>query len=154
MIPMAALCSTGIGGFMLRGDAAVAFKRLAAAYEKDLDEPICVTSAYRTRALQTELFAEDPIMVAAPGRSQHGLGLALDLCGGIEDFDSPQHAWMTRHAADFGWYHPAWAKPDGITPEPWHWQFDPSCSPRSRPSRRRAARRATGTGLPDPRLAR
>jgi zinc D-Ala-D-Ala carboxypeptidase len=125
MIPPRALCSIDVGAFLLRGDAAVAFKRLAAAYEKDLDTSVCVTSAYRTRALQTQLFADDPIMVAAPGRSQHGLGLALDLCGGIQDFSSDEHAWMKENAPRFGWFHPDWAEPDGVTPEPWHWEFSP-----------------------------
>jgi len=108
---------------MLRGDAAVAFKQLAAAYEKHFDQAICLTSAYRDRALQAKLYAADTVMVAMPGRSHHGLGLATDLCGGIEKFGTPQHEWMKKNAGEFGFFHPDWAQPGGVTPEPWHWEF-------------------------------
>ena len=123
LIPLVLLCSIDVGAFQLRGDAAVAFKKLDAAYRKDFDQPMCVNSAYRNRALQAKLFKNDPVMVAAPGRSHHGLGLALDLCGGIENFGTKQYRWMKKNAAEFGWYHPSWAEPDGVTPEPWHWEY-------------------------------
>lgn len=122
LIPAAVLCAVD-ATHLLRGDAAVAFKELAAAYQKKFDAPVCITSAYRTRALQAKLFAADPVMVAVPGRSFHGLGLALDLCGGIERFGTPQHRWMKKNAATYGWYHPTWAEPTGVTPEPWHWEY-------------------------------
>ena len=60
---------------------------------------------------------------ASPGTSQHGLGRALDLCGGINSFGSPAHLWMKQNAPLFGWFHPAWAEPDGSLPEPWHWEY-------------------------------
>ena len=60
---------------------------------------------------------------AVPGTSNHGWGLAVDLCGGIQSYTSPQHAWMTEHAGRFGWRQPAWAQQGGSKPEPWHWEF-------------------------------
>lgn len=123
MIPTELLCSIGVGAHAARGDAAVGFRKLAAAYKKDLGTPIVVNSAYRTRAHQASLYAADPVMVARPGRSHHGLGLAFDLGGGIQNFGSEQHVWMQENAARFGFFHPDWAQQNGSMPEPWHWEF-------------------------------
>ena len=58
-----------------------------------------------------------------PGTSNHGWGLAVDLCGGIQSFTSPQHDWMSKYAGRFGWRQPAWAQQGGSKPAPWHWEF-------------------------------
>jgi LAS superfamily LD-carboxypeptidase LdcB len=61
---------------------------------------------------------------AVPGTSNHGWGLAVDLCGGIQVDYSPEHEWLMDHAAEFSWFHPSWALPGGPGPhEPWHWEF-------------------------------
>jgi LAS superfamily LD-carboxypeptidase LdcB len=60
---------------------------------------------------------------AIPGTSNHGLGLAVDLCGGVERFGSPGFLWMKSNAGRFGFVHPGWAEPGGSKPEPWHWEF-------------------------------
>jgi LAS superfamily LD-carboxypeptidase LdcB len=60
---------------------------------------------------------------ATPGRSHHGLGLAVDLCGGINSFGTAAHLWMVQHASLYGWYHPDWAGAGGSLPEPWHWEY-------------------------------
>jgi D-alanyl-D-alanine carboxypeptidase len=60
---------------------------------------------------------------AMPGTSEHGLGRAVDLCGGIESFGSPAHLWMKQNAPLYGWFHPDWAEPTGALPEPWHWEY-------------------------------
>lgn len=125
LIPAEVLCEIGIGELRLRGDAAVAFKELAAAYEKAHDGPICVTDAYRTLAGQVAVFAEKPELAAVPGSSKHGLGIAVDLCGGIQRSGTPEHAWMQANAPDFGWVHPAWAQVGGSRPEAWHWEYVP-----------------------------
>jgi len=54
---------------------------------------------------------------------QSGFGLAVDLCGGVQNFADPAHLWMQRNAPLYGWFHPAWAGPSGSMPEPWHWEF-------------------------------
>ena len=72
-----------------------------------------------------------------PGTSNHGWGLAVDLCGGIQSFTSPQHDWMSKYAGRFGWRSPHGRQQGGSKPEPWHWEFGrisrarrPACSVR------------------------
>jgi LAS superfamily LD-carboxypeptidase LdcB len=62
-------------------------------------------------------------MAAVPGTSNHGWGRAVDLCGGIESFGTPQHDWLVANAPRFGWVHPSWAEVTGSRPEPWHFEF-------------------------------
>ena len=107
----------------LRRDAAIAFNAMSLAYEQQTGSPLCVTDAYRTFPEQVAIKLERPGLAATPGRSQHGLGLAVDLCGGVQSFAAPAHLWMQQHAPLYGWFHPAWAEPTGVLPEPWHWEF-------------------------------
>jgi hypothetical protein len=124
-IPESALCSLPQPGHMLRPDAAIAFIKLNRAYEKDHGEWICVTDSYRSLETQRILYEEKgPDLAAKPGTSRHGLGIAVDLCGGIESFGTDTYEWMKANAPRFGWYHPAWAEPNGSMPEPWHWEYD------------------------------
>jgi D-alanyl-D-alanine carboxypeptidase len=54
--------------------------------------------------------------VAPPGRSEHGVGLAVDITNGsILDAGDHEWEWLQSNAARFGW-HP-------ISTEPWHWEF-------------------------------
>jgi len=41
----------------------------------------------------------------------------------VESFAGAAHLWMEQHAPLYGWFHPAWAEPTGLLPEPWHWEF-------------------------------
>ena len=104
-------------------DAAMSFNAMSRAYEQDSGSPLCVTDGYRTLAEQIVVKLESPKLAAKPGTSQHGVGLAIDLCGGVQSFAAPAHLWMQRHAPLYGWFHPAWAEPKGVLPEPWHWEF-------------------------------
>jgi hypothetical protein len=125
-LPVAALCSLwGAPGEMLRADAAARFNRMSRAFFSAFGEPLCVTSSYRTYAHQVELYAGMPAGYAAvPGTSNHGWGLAVDLCGGIQVDGSPEHLWLLDHAAAYDWFHPGWAMPGGGGPhEPWHWEY-------------------------------
>ncbi len=125
-LPVSALCPLwGAPGQMLRADSAAAFNRMSKAYSQVFGVPLCVTSSYRTYQRQVELYATMPAGYAAvPGTSNHGWGLAVDLCGGIQVDGSGEHQWLLNHAAAFGWFHPAWALPGGPGPhEPWHWEF-------------------------------
>lgn len=124
MIPASALCSpTAAPGHLLRCDAASAFDAMARAYAAALGQDLCITDSYRSYALQVQTFAKKPNLAAVPGTSNHGWGLAVDLCGGIESFTSPGHLWMKRNAPKFGFVHPEWASQTGSRPEPWHWEF-------------------------------
>ncbi|WP_258724122.1 M15 family metallopeptidase [Cellulomonas sp. NS3] len=126
-IPLHTLCPLASNPrALLRCDAAAAFDRLAAAYERDLGEPLRVTDSYRTFAAQVAVKAAKPGLAATPGRSNHGRGVAVDLAGfgGVGQFDRPGYLWMKAHAAEHGWYHPRWAGPGGVGPaEPWHWEY-------------------------------
>jgi hypothetical protein len=123
-IPVSELCPLwGTSGHYLRADAAFAFDQLSTAYAQRFGGPVCVTDSYRTYESQVRLFAEKPNLAATPGRSNHGWGTAVDLCGGIQTFSTDQHRWMLANAPLFGWFHPAWAEPYGSRPEAWHWEY-------------------------------
>ena len=124
MLPVDALCPLwGTAGQVLRADAAAAFDALSHEYAAQFASPICVTDSYRSYDAQVAVKILKPALAAAPGSSNHGWGVAVDLCDGIERFGTPAHAWMLANAMRFGWFHPAWAEPTGSKPEPWHWEY-------------------------------
>jgi cell wall-associated NlpC family hydrolase len=122
-IPPTALCPINTGGHALRCDAAAAFAALNRAYTAKFGRGVCVTDSYRTFAEQVRLYGVKPELAAVPGTSNHGWGLALDLCDGMQSFGSAQYAWMAANAPAFGWSNPAWARPGQGREEPWHWEF-------------------------------
>lgn len=123
-VPRTALCPLrGEPGESLRPRAAAAFNALSAAFEKANGRPLCVTDSYRSYDEQVAVKASRSKWAATPGRSEHGLGLALDLCGGVDRVGSGAHRWMQSNAPRFGWAHPSWAQAGGSLPEPWHWEF-------------------------------
>jgi cell wall-associated NlpC family hydrolase len=122
-IPRTALCAAGVGAHALRCDAAASFRALNSAYAAAFGRPVCVTDSYRTFAEQVRLYGVKPALAAVPGTSNHGWGLAVDLCGGLQSFASPQYAWLAAHAPAFGWSNPPWARPGQGREEPWHWEF-------------------------------
>ncbi|MGY1738556.1 D-alanyl-D-alanine carboxypeptidase family protein [Geodermatophilus sp. SYSU D00684] len=123
LIPPSALCPIGVGGHSLRCDAAAAWRAMSAAFASAFGQPLCITDSYRTYAGQVRLYGEKPALAAVPGTSNHGWGLAVDLCGGVDGFGTPQYAWMVANAGRFGWLHPTWADPGNGREEPWHWEY-------------------------------
>ncbi|WP_018685729.1 D-alanyl-D-alanine carboxypeptidase family protein [Actinokineospora enzanensis] len=123
LIPSAALCPLGVGSHLLRCDAAQAYQALSQAFAFTFGHPLCITDSYRTFAAQVRLYAVKPALAAVPGTSNHGWGLAVDLCGGVQTAGSPEYAWMIAAAGRFGWSNPPWARPGGGRAEPWHWEF-------------------------------
>ena len=124
MWPARALCPLyAAPGEGLRRSAALAFNAMSIAYQKQTGSALCVTDAYRSYAEQVAVKRTRPGLAATPGTSEHGFGLAVDLCGGVQSFASPAHLWMKRYGPLYGWFHPAWAEPSGTMPEPWHWEF-------------------------------
>jgi len=123
LIPDEYLCPLQQKGHKLRADAAIAFISLNEAYRKRFGTPICVSDSYRSLAAQQSVYYRRPGFAAVPGRSNHGLGLAVDLCGGVERFRSPQFNWMEQNGKKYGWIHPDWAYSNPF--EPWHWEYDP-----------------------------
>jgi LAS superfamily LD-carboxypeptidase LdcB len=124
-MPADALCAaTPDGVQLLRCDAAVAYRLMGAAYEQDNGAALCITDSYRSRAGQELVHAIKPGITARPGTSVHGLGRAVDLCGGAESFSSSEHTWLVDHGPAYGWIHPSWAAAGGSRPEPWHFEYE------------------------------
>ncbi|MBB5134189.1 hypothetical protein HNP84_003915 [Thermocatellispora tengchongensis] len=123
LIPASSLCPLQQKGHELRADAAIAFISLNEAYRKRFGKPMCVTDSYRSLAEQQAVYYRRPGFAAVPGRSNHGLGLAVDLCGGVERFRSVEFNWLEANGKRFGWIHPEWAYSSPF--EPWHWEYDP-----------------------------
>jgi cell wall-associated NlpC family hydrolase len=121
-IPAGQLCSIG-GGQRLRCDAAAAYNGMSADYAATFGTPLCITDSYRSLDAQVDAHHRKPKITAVPGTSNHGWGLAVDLCGGVNVFGTAQTAWMQGNAAHYGWLHPDWAQADGPNPEPWHWEY-------------------------------
>ena len=124
MIPAEALCPLwGTRDQMLRADAAAAFNDMSKAYAQEFGAPICVGDSYRSYEEQVTVAEEKPELAARPGSSNHGWGVATDLCDGIQQFGSPTHRWMQDNSLLYGFFHPSWAQQGGSKPEPWHWEF-------------------------------
>jgi hypothetical protein len=122
-IPASALCEIPGTDHRLRADAARALVLLSQAYRAQTGAELCLTDSYRSYEAQVRAKRAKPRLTAAPGRSNHGTGIAADLCGGVESFRTGAHRWMQANAGRFGWVHPSWAGPRGKRPEPWHWEF-------------------------------
>jgi cell wall-associated NlpC family hydrolase len=123
LIPPSALCEIGVGEHRLRCDAAAAYRAMSAAFAGTFGTPVCITDSYRGYDSQVTLYGEKPALAAVPGTSNHGWGLAVDLCGGIDAYGTAQYAWMVANAGRFGWLHPTWADQGNGREEPWHWEY-------------------------------
>ncbi|WP_162529888.1 M15 family metallopeptidase [Nocardioides caldifontis] len=123
-IPSSELCALPESGHLLHGDAAAGWWRLNVAFTRRFGAGVCITDSYRSYGAQASVYASKPGLAAAPGTSNHGWGVAMDWCGGVESYTSPQHQWLARNGARFGWVNPGWAQAGGSRPEPWHWEYD------------------------------
>ncbi|GIH28511.1 hypothetical protein Aph01nite_68210 [Acrocarpospora phusangensis] len=123
LLPRNMLCPLPFKGEELRADAAIAFADLNLAYKKRFGQPLCVVDSYRSLRDQQIVYYQRPGLAAIPGRSNHGLGLAVDFCGAIRVYKSTEFVWLEQNGKRFGWIHPDWAY---VSPfEPWHWEYDP-----------------------------
>lgn len=62
---------------------------------------------------------------AVPGTSNHGWGLAVDIANASYPYGGTKsaiYAWLEKHACEYGWVHPTWAR-NKNTWEPWHWEY-------------------------------
>lgn len=135
-------------GHRLRADAAASWRRLTAAYGRQIK----ITDSYRDYESQKRIFLQRYVpqitgsgpygdvrfwsgtryvrrsgtaAAAVPGTSNHGWGTALDLADGVNTGAGSTWDWLQANAACFGWRNPAWAKlPEFF--EPWHWEYDPT----------------------------
>ncbi|MEP6759972.1 MAG: M15 family metallopeptidase [Sporichthyaceae bacterium] len=123
-IPREMLCPLwGAEWHVLRADAAATFSSMSKAYAATFGRPICVTDSYRSYEMQVDVHRRKPGITATPGTSNHGWGTAVDLCDGVQSFNTTTYRWMQNNAPRFGWFHPSWADQGGSRPEPWHWEF-------------------------------
>lgn len=116
------LCTLWDGSLQLRGDAASSLAELSLGFKARFGRDLCVTDAYRTLAEQRVLKATKGGLAAVPGRSNHGWGLAIDLCS--TETSGAGWTWIKENGAIYGWENPAWALSGGSGPhEPWHWEY-------------------------------
>ena len=124
MIPPSGLCPIWQApGESLSPGAAASFNAMSQAYAAQTGVALCITDSYRSLPDQISIKGKRGRFAATPGTSRHGLGHAVDLCGGVQSFGSPAHQWMRQNAPLYGWFHPSWAAAGGSLPEPWHWEF-------------------------------
>lgn len=121
LVPARYLCRLPQKGQQLRADAALTFYRLNAAYKQRFGRDMCVRDSYRSLSDQQQVYSARPGFAAVPGRSNHGLGTAVDLCGGVQNPGSAQFNWLESNARRFEWFHPQWAYSSPF--EPWHWEY-------------------------------
>ena len=120
-LPLNSLCTLWDPRHRVRADAAVALAKLNIAYRRRFGQDICLTDSYRTLSAQRRLKAIKPGLAATPGTSEHGWGLAVDLCGGVESgTGSVRYQWLRANGPAYGWDNPDWAR-GGY--EPWHWEY-------------------------------
>ena len=125
LIPTDDLCLLWDGVNMLRSDAAVAITALNEDFTAARGESLCFTDSYRTLAVQQRLAYTKPGLAATPGTSNHGWGLAVDLCSSVTNSRASM-AWLTENGRTYGWANPDWALPGGSGAyEPWHWEYVP-----------------------------
>lgn len=124
LVPDWALCELpGYPGERLRGDAARGFVDANAAFYDAFGKKLCITDSYRSLQEQQSVYATKPGLAAVPGTSNHGEGLALDLCGGVNRFGTAEHNWLAANGPRYGWVHPDWAK--CCPAEAWHFEYEP-----------------------------
>lgn len=124
-IPQSDLCALWDADQSLRGDAAVALSELNLNFRAAFDRNLCITDSYRPLSVQRRIAVTKPGLAATPGRSNHGWGLAIDLCSS-ETASSGVMSWLRTNGPVFGWENPQWARRGGSGPyEPWHWEYVP-----------------------------
>lgn len=125
LIPSVDLCPLWDLEHMLRGDAAVALSELNRTFRARFGRDLCVTDSYRSLEAQRHVARTKPGLAAVPGRSNHGWGLAIDLCSS-ETGDPTVMGWLGANGPAYGWDNPHWARRGGSGPyEPWHWEYVP-----------------------------
>lgn len=121
-LPESSLCTLWDGHTEIRADAAEALAQLNAVWVARFGTDLCLSSGYRTLAEQRAVKAKKGGLAAPAGRSNHGWGLAVDLCSSQTTGD--QWEWLNQNAGVFGWENPSWAQPGGSGPyERWHWEY-------------------------------
>lgn len=114
--------------YLTRETYEAAEKMFHAAEEQNVNGFI-ITSGYRSYQRQSEVYAEsEPGKAQQPGASEHQTGLAFDVTtetnSGFEN--TPQYAWLSQHAHEYGFiqrYPANKSSVTGISYEPWHYRY-------------------------------
>jgi hypothetical protein len=117
-VPAEALSGIAGSNHALWAPAARSFEALRDAASRD-GVTIGITDSYRTYATQVDLVARKGLysqggLAAAPGTSNHGWGMAVDLA-----LDPAAQAWMRTNAGRYGFV-------EDTPREPWHWGYHPT----------------------------
>ncbi len=115
----------------LTAQSYAAFVTMNDALYKDTSQNLVVTSAWRSTATQMYFARLRGEFAAAPGRSEHQLGTAvdLDILGSKEEDyfgDSAVYQWMVAHASEYGFvqsFDAVGQESSGVPNEPWHWRY-------------------------------
>ena len=153
-IPTTALATVTGTSFKMEPHAASAAAAMIAAARAEGVE-LSIGNSYRDYDTQAYAHAHDETPetpTAAPGKSNHGWGLAIDF-----RITPENHAWLAANAARFGYTNP-FGSDYGAT-ENWHWEFGQEGAPnftggndgKSVPGRRggHGGAKATPPGVPD-----
>ena len=107
-----------------------AMERMFAAAEAEGMNGFIITSGYRSRERQQEIYAETELGLAAtPGASEHETGLSFDVTAYSDNGDfgsTPQYAWLIANCWQYGFIlrYPAGTQDiTGITGESWHFRY-------------------------------
>lgn len=116
-------------GLQMQQQVLPAFEKLAAAVQEGYGEKLYISSAYRTRAQQVDLFATLP-QATAPGASEHETGYALDVYvngfAGENFIQCEAGLFVNRDCWQYGFiirYGAAKQAHTGIQYEPWHLRY-------------------------------
>jgi len=114
----------------LTEEAFLAVNKMFADAEKAGLNGFIITSAYRTREAQQQIFSESPAGYAQkPGCSEHETGLAFDVTARHDSGDfgaTEQCKWLQAHCHEYGFiqrYPEGKAHITGIEYEPWHYRY-------------------------------
>ncbi|MET0789104.1 MAG: D-alanyl-D-alanine carboxypeptidase family protein [Cellulomonas sp.] len=122
LLKVADLCTLWDNHTQLRADAAVSLAEFNQAFAARFGGDLCLSSGYRTLAQQRAVKAQKGGLAAVPGKSNHGWGLAVDLCQ--DQTSGVKWNWIQENGPTYGWQNPEWAQPGGSGPhERWHWEY-------------------------------
>jgi len=121
-LPASELCDLWQRPYQDRADAVVALEALNDAFRVRFGTDMCLSSAYRDFEAQASLRASKGSIATPAGQSNHGWGLAVDLCPST--YGGQPGEWLHDVGPVYGWSNPDWAhRGGGGSFEPWHWEF-------------------------------
>ena len=130
--------------FKICADAFADFQRMNAAFKAEFGHDLPVSSINRTWQRQvatknTSIKQNGGGLVAKPGNSKHGWGLAIDFKTASKKkqaskkynknnkygYESTTHIWLKENGHKWNWVNPDWAKKGNKQAEPWHFEWVP-----------------------------